>query len=143
MTSEVKALSERQRYWLEHLRAAEVQRVSLAAYAQEQGLGLKQLYGAKVWLKKLGHWPGETDRSLSSTTRSTSTSSSGARSSHCAAGISHSGFVAVRLPATSSSTQPSVCCVLRHISGWRVECDALPSTEWLNALVRDAVHASA
>ena len=52
-----KVMSERQRYWHEHLQRANEQRLPLAQYAREQGLALKQLYGAKTWLVKLGHWP--------------------------------------------------------------------------------------
>jgi len=110
-------LSERQRYWVEHLRAAETQQVSLAAYAREQGLGLKQLYGAKSWLVKLGKWP--------------------RNEVHTAASVS--GFVAVRIPAKSSSNISSVCCVLRHVSGWSLECEQWPTASWL----RDVMHAAA
>lgn len=47
-------LSERQRYWFDHLRAAEESGVSLVAYASEQGLKVKELYNRKSWFIKQG-----------------------------------------------------------------------------------------
>ena len=43
-------LSERQRYWLNHLKACKTQGVSLRAYADAEGLGLASLY---AWNRKL------------------------------------------------------------------------------------------
>ena len=53
---EEKRLTERQRFWLEHLKACEAQGVSLSAYAQAQGLKLKSLYDWRWRLGKLGLW---------------------------------------------------------------------------------------
>ena len=47
-------LSERQRYWFDHLKAAEESGVSLVAYASQQGLKVKELYNRKSWFIKQG-----------------------------------------------------------------------------------------
>ena len=49
-----KDLSERQRYWLKHLRAAAEQGESLKAYARRQGLSDSSLYEAKRGLRACG-----------------------------------------------------------------------------------------
>jgi hypothetical protein len=107
-----KAMSERQRYWYEHLQRADEQQVSLAQYAREQGLGLKQLYGAKTWLVKLGAWPRDASR----------TTAQG------------SAFVSLRV----SPSSVGVRCRISHVSGWSLECEGLPSAAWLRGLIADA-----
>jgi hypothetical protein len=47
--------SERQAFWLEHLRACA--NGSLKAYAQANGLDVRELYGAKARLKRQGLLP--------------------------------------------------------------------------------------
>ena len=47
-------LTERQREWLEHLRACRSQRLSLKAYAEQQGLNLQRFYHWHRRLKRLG-----------------------------------------------------------------------------------------
>lgn len=53
--SQVPRLTERQRFWLEHLRACGSG--SLKAYAQTHGLDLRALYDAKARLKRKGALP--------------------------------------------------------------------------------------
>lgn len=106
MTNE---LSERQRYWFEHLQRASEQQVSLARYAHEQGLAVQQLYGAKTWLVKIGVWPGGTQR----------------------AALPSSEFVAVRMLPGSHAVR----CRLSHVSGWSVECEGWPDAAWLRSVV--------
>ena len=48
------ALTERQRYWLEHLRACEAAGKSMRAYASESGIDARSLYGAKKRLVRGG-----------------------------------------------------------------------------------------
>ena len=48
------ALTERQRYWLEHLRACEAAGKTMRAYASESGVDARSLYGAKKRLVKRG-----------------------------------------------------------------------------------------
>ena len=119
-----KVMSERQRYWFEHLQRAGEQQVSLARYAHEQGLAVRQLYGAKTWLVKLGVWP-----------RCSGIPDGGRGEQRAAAPASE--FVAVRvLPGLYS-----VRCCVRHVSGWSMECDHWPDVSWLRSLV--AVDAAA
>jgi len=47
-------LAERQRYWFDHLRAAEEGGVTLVFYAAEQWLKTKNLYNWKSWFIKRG-----------------------------------------------------------------------------------------
>jgi hypothetical protein len=47
-------LTERQRAWLEHLRACRAQGLSLKAYAERQGLNLQRFYHWNRRLKRLG-----------------------------------------------------------------------------------------
>ena len=48
------ALTEKQSYWLSHLKSAESQQLSLAQYAQEQQINVKLLYQWKWTLNKKG-----------------------------------------------------------------------------------------
>ena len=48
------ALTERQRYWMEHLRACEAAGKTMRAYASESGIDARSLYGAKKRLVKGG-----------------------------------------------------------------------------------------
>ncbi|MBI5450155.1 MAG: hypothetical protein HY940_02245 [Gammaproteobacteria bacterium] len=48
------SLSERQRYWYQHLQQACEQQLSLLEYAQRQGLSASALYSAKGVLKAKG-----------------------------------------------------------------------------------------
>jgi len=47
-------LTERQRYWLEHLRTCKAAGVTMQAYASEHGIDVRSLYGAKKRLVKRG-----------------------------------------------------------------------------------------
>lgn len=58
-------LTERQRYWLGHLKACKAQGLSLRAYAEAEGLGLGSLYG---WNRKLGPYLDPNKRSSSADT---------------------------------------------------------------------------
>lgn len=48
------SLTQRQRYWLAHLRACESAGQTMQAYAQQSGVGVRSLYDAKKRLKRLG-----------------------------------------------------------------------------------------
>jgi hypothetical protein len=48
------ALTARQQFWVEHLRACERRQQSLASYAAAHGLNLGALYEAKSRLKRMG-----------------------------------------------------------------------------------------
>jgi hypothetical protein len=47
-------LTQRQRYWLEHLQACEALGQKMSAYAAAQGLGARALYDAKKRLMQQG-----------------------------------------------------------------------------------------
>jgi len=49
-------MTERQSYWLEHVRAADASDESTVAYADKQGLKVKDLYQWKTQLIKLGFY---------------------------------------------------------------------------------------
>ena len=61
-----KDLSERQRYWLKHLRAAERKGEPLTAYAERLGLSKSSLYEAKRRLRACGVISSVPDRAVSS-----------------------------------------------------------------------------
>jgi len=50
-------LTDRQRYWLEQIKACEVTGKSVAAYAAEHGIEARAMYGAKKVLVKKGVLP--------------------------------------------------------------------------------------
>ena len=50
-------LSERQRYWLEQIRACEVSGKTIAEYALDQGIDAKAMYAGKKTLVKKGVLP--------------------------------------------------------------------------------------
>jgi hypothetical protein len=107
-------LSVRLQKWLEHVRCASEAGVSLRAYAMEHGLSPSVLYQAKSDLMKLGAWP----RSVVRKVRTKSVP----------------GFVQVKVASAS--------CRLSHVSGWSIDCNELPSAQWLNVLVRGVAHAT-
>jgi hypothetical protein len=54
MQSMIPALTERQRYWLQHIQACEASGKSIAAYSAEQGIAARAMYGGKKVLVKKG-----------------------------------------------------------------------------------------
>jgi len=54
MQEMVPALTDRQRYWLKHIQACEASGKSIAAYAAEQGIDARAMYGGKKVLVKKG-----------------------------------------------------------------------------------------
>ena len=110
-----KELSVKMAAWLGHVRAASEQGLSIKAYAVSQGVSAAALYQAKSVLMECGAWP---------------------RSSPRKSVIKASAFVPVRVANTPRA------CRLSHVSGWSIECEVLPPTQWLNELVR-GTHAEA
>ncbi len=89
-------ITERQRYWLGHVRAADASEASTVAYARDQGLKVKDLYQWKTQLIKLGFYE-------SSDTPS--------------------GFVSIKsvVPAVSNAANGLSQCALVFPSGLRFE----------------------
>ena len=112
-------LSEKMSAWLGHVRAASERGMTLSAYAAQEGLSAGALYQAKAQLMKVGAWPraSAVKKAISTTRRS------------------RSRFVAVEVGS-------SVSCRLSHVSGWSIECSALPPVAWLHSLLRDVVDAA-
>ena len=54
MQKMISTLTNRQRYWLEHVQACEASGKSIAAYSAEQGIAARAMYGGKKVLVKKG-----------------------------------------------------------------------------------------
>lgn len=57
MTQSTQAITDRQQYWLDHIRAADESEGSLVAYAAAHDLKVKHLYQWKTALARRGVWP--------------------------------------------------------------------------------------
>ena len=58
MQKTIPALTDRQRYWLQHIRACKDSGKTIAEYAAEQGFTARSMYGGKKTLVKKGVLPG-------------------------------------------------------------------------------------
>lgn len=54
MQKMIPALTDRQRYWLEHIQACEASRMSMAEYAASKGIAVRAMYGGKKILVQKG-----------------------------------------------------------------------------------------
>jgi len=54
MQKMISMLTDRQRYWLEHVQACEASGKSIAAYSAEQGIAARAMYGGKKVLVRKG-----------------------------------------------------------------------------------------
>ena len=111
--------------WLGHVRVANEQGMTIAAYAAAQGLSATSMYQAKSQLMKVGAWP------RSSTPRVRAASSLRSRRRAPA-----SRFVPVQVA-------DAVSCRLSHVSGWTLTCNGLPSAAWLLSLVQGQLDVAA
>ena len=57
MQKMIPALTDRQRYWLEHIQACEASGKSMAEYAASQGIAVRAMYSARKTLLKKGVLP--------------------------------------------------------------------------------------
>jgi len=108
--------------WLMHVRAASEAGVTLGVYAKQHALSAAALYKAKSALMNRGAWP--------------RAAAVGKIVSRRKATSAAADFVSVQM----SSVMP---CRLRHVSGWVMECDTLPSAVWLALLGKESAHAAA
>jgi hypothetical protein len=108
-------LTQSDRGWLDHLRRAHAERVTLVEYARAAGLKVGSLYEARRTLQRKGvRVPGANAVAVNEQ--------------------KPAGFVPVRvLPAAVSAT--TAVCRLRHGSGWVIECASWPDASWLTALL--------
>jgi hypothetical protein len=58
MQKMIPALTQRQRYWLEHIQACEASGKSIVEYAAAQGIAARAMYAGKKTLVKKGVLPG-------------------------------------------------------------------------------------
>ena len=116
-----RALTDRQQYWLGHLRAAIESGEALSAYARRHGLSVAALHQAKKVLKALGAMEAANNNDLA-----------GAQVSNA--------FLEVKIEPERASA--SNVCELKHASGWTLKLASMPSVEWLRALVCDGHAAS-
>ena len=58
MQKMIPALTDRQRYWLEHVQACEVSGKSMVEYAASQDIAVRDMYAGKKTLVKKGVLPG-------------------------------------------------------------------------------------
>ena len=57
MQKMIPALTDRQRYWLEHIQACEASGVSMAEYAESQDIAVRAMYSGRKTLIKKGVLP--------------------------------------------------------------------------------------
>jgi len=110
--AEQQELTERQQYWLEHLRKAKANGEPLTRYAQSRGLSAGALQQAKSRLEQRGVLR---------------------RTPEAAQRVDSNGFVPVIIEPRVMN--PVAACRLRHPSGWELQSEALPPVQWLRALV--------
>ena len=124
-TSEV--LTEREQQGLEHMRKAQELGVTLKEYAARIGLDVQILYQLRKPRVRKG--------ALGPVRRA---------SKEAPTAQKLSAFLPVRVvsagPTPGSAT---VACRLVHPSGWVLECDGLPPTSWVTAVLAGGEHATA
>lgn len=116
-------LTRREREYLDHLRQAQGQQLTLAQYCRARGLRAQRLYSVSAKLVRKGY--------VEHRRRAESASMPAVPGQ----------FVAVRVAAPTPSSA-GAGCRLRHPSGWTIECADLPQASWLRALVQGGDHAA-
>jgi hypothetical protein len=119
-----KELTRRERGYLEHLRQAQAQKLTLAQYCRAQGLRAQSLYSVSSKLAGKGYVGHRTVEVVGKPLQATNQ------------------FMAVRVAAVATNSSGAVCR-LRHPSGWMIECMDLPQASWMAALVQGGEHAAA
>ena len=104
-------------FWVEHVAAAKLETISASEYARRHGLSVSALY---YWQHKLRAATADTPKELSKH----------AKSAHA------SKFVVLHV--ADIAAERACRCTLVLPSDMRLEMSALPSPEWLTALVRAA-----
>lgn len=107
----MKELTQRQRFWLEHIGKAGKRGQTLKDYARQQGLSLGAMYRAKSWLKGRG----------------------------VVSDDGHEAGTSELVPVRVAPLGPVPLFRLRHPSGWLLECEAWPDPGWLRAVMAGGV----
>ena len=116
-------LTRGERQYLEHLRQAQAQKLTLAQYCRAGGLRAQSLYSVSSKLAGKGHVGHRTAEVIAKPLQATNQ------------------FMAVRVaPVTTNSV--AAVCRLRHPSGWMIECTDLPRASWIATLVQGGEHAA-
>ncbi len=118
-----KDLTRREREYLEHLRQAQAQKLTLAQYCRARGLRAQSLYSVSSKLASKGYVGHRTVEVVAKPLQATNQ------------------FVAVRVAPVATNSSGAVCR-LRHPSGWMIECMDLPQASWMAALVQGGEHAA-
>jgi hypothetical protein len=115
--SAVGVLSEREAKYLDQLRQAKAQGISLAEHCRRRGLSVNEFYQIARELagRRVAGRRGRASRKTVSSPRM---------------------FAPVRITPAAASTTTTMCRI-KHLSGWVIECAALPSASWLAALTRE------
>jgi hypothetical protein len=118
-----KELTRREREYLEHLRQAQAQKLTLAQYCRARGLRAQSLYSVSSKLAGKGYVGHRTVEVVAKPLQVTNQ------------------FMAVRVAPVATNSSGAVCR-LRHPSGWMIECMDLPQASWMAALVQGGEHAA-
>jgi len=114
----------REREYLEHLRQAQAQKLTLAQYCRARGLRAQSLYSVSSKLVRKGYAGHRTDEVIAKPLPATNQ------------------FMAVRVAPTTTTNGSAAVCRLRHPSGWMIECMELPQASWMAVLVQGGEHAT-
>lgn len=118
-----KELTRREREYLDHLRQAQGQKLTLAQYCRARGLRAQSLYSVSSKLAGKGYVGHRTVKATAKPLPATDQ------------------FLAVRVAPVATNSSGAVCR-LRHPSGWMIECMDLPQASWMAALVQGGEHAT-
>jgi hypothetical protein len=116
-------LTGREREYLEHLRQAQAQKLTLAQYCRARGLRAQSLYSVSSKLASKGNLVHRTGAIIAKPPQASDQ------------------FVAVRV-APAATNGAGAVCRLRHPSGWTIECANWPQASWMSALVQGGDHAA-
>jgi len=119
MTAQQDNLTPGERQFLDRMREAEKEGVSLQDYFRSRGLSLPAMYAVRSRLIEKGRIPSPRAKRP----RATRPSAPGT-------------FAAVRVaPPPAITGQGRGGCRLRSPSGWVIECDGLPEISWVERLM--------
>jgi hypothetical protein len=110
-------VAQREAAYLEHLQGAKALGISLSEYCRRNDLRVEEWYQVRRQMVQKG---------LMTRTQG------GGRRNRSRPPVT--AFAPVRLTAAPPAAAATPC-LIRHPSGWMIECTSLPAASWLNALV--------